>query len=227
MYAILSHGGRQYRVSAGDRLVVDRLDAQVGTVVALEPVLLTGGDGTTALGKDLDGLRVAVTVVAHRRGEKLRIFKYKAKKRSRKMAGYRSDLTELRVESILAKGAALPTATAVTETRPRSRAAEQAATVEPPRRAAAKAKAKAKAKAAPAKSARTAKASATAAKPTRGTAAARATSTASEPATDSPSAAKPKTPAAPSAKAAPKKKTTKDSAAAKSDEAKSEEQDGA
>ena len=110
MYAILSHGGRQYRVSAGDRLVVDRLDAEVGSVVALEPVLLTGGDGTTALGKDLDGLRVAVTVVAHRRGEKLRIFKYKAKKRSRKMAGYRSDLTELRVESILAKGAALPSA---------------------------------------------------------------------------------------------------------------------
>ncbi len=98
MYAILSHGGRQYRVSAGDRLVVDRLDAQVGSVVALEPVLLTGGDGTTALGEDVDGLRVAVTVVAHRRGEKLRIFKYKAKKRSRKMAGYRSDLTELRVE---------------------------------------------------------------------------------------------------------------------------------
>jgi large subunit ribosomal protein L21 len=112
MYAILSHGGRQYRVSAGDRLVVDRLDAEVGSVVALEPVLLTGGDGKTALGADLDGLRVAVTVVAHRRGEKLRIFKYKAKKRSRKVAGYRSDLTELRVESILAKGAALPQSTA-------------------------------------------------------------------------------------------------------------------
>jgi large subunit ribosomal protein L21 len=112
MYAILSHGGRQYRVSAGDRLLVDRLDAEVGSVVALEPVLLTGGDGTTGLGKDIDGMRVAVTVVGHRRGRKLRIFKYKAKKRSRKMAGYRSDLTELRVESILAKGAALPKATA-------------------------------------------------------------------------------------------------------------------
>jgi large subunit ribosomal protein L21 len=114
MYAILSHGGRQYRVSAGDRLVVDRLDAEVGSVVALAPVLLTGGDGKTALGNDVDGLRVAVTVVAHRRGEKLRIFKYKAKKRSRKVAGYRSDLTELRVESILAKGAALPRSTTAT-----------------------------------------------------------------------------------------------------------------
>ena len=113
MYAILSHGGRQYRVSAGDRLLVDRLAAEVGSVVALEPLLLTGGAGEeTAHGKDLEGMRVAATVVAHRRGKKLRIFKYKAKKRSRKVAGYRSDLTELRVESILAKGAALPTASA-------------------------------------------------------------------------------------------------------------------
>jgi large subunit ribosomal protein L21 len=113
MYAILSHGGRQYRVSAGDRLLVDRLAAEVGSVVALEPVLLTAGDGEkTAHGKDLEGMRVAATVVAHRRGKKLRIFKYKAKKRSRKVAGYRSDLTELRVESILAKGAALPGASA-------------------------------------------------------------------------------------------------------------------
>jgi large subunit ribosomal protein L21 len=113
MYAILSHGGRQYRVSAGDRLLVDRLAAEVGSVVALEPLLLTAGDGEkTAHGKDLEGMRVAATVVAHRRGKKLRIFKYKAKKRSRKVAGYRSDLTELRVESILAKGAALPGASA-------------------------------------------------------------------------------------------------------------------
>jgi large subunit ribosomal protein L21 len=113
MYAILSHGGRQYRVSAGDRLLVDRLVAEVGSVVALEPLLLTGGEGEkTAHGKDLEGMRVAATVVAHRRGKKLRIFKYKAKKRSRKVAGYRSDLTELRVESILAKGAALPGASA-------------------------------------------------------------------------------------------------------------------
>ena len=109
MYAILSHGGRQYRVTAGDRLLVDRLAAEVGSVVGLEPVLLTGGEGDpTALGADVDGVRVAATVVAHVRGKKLRVFKYKAKKRTRKMAGYRSDLTELRVESILAKGAALP-----------------------------------------------------------------------------------------------------------------------
>jgi large subunit ribosomal protein L21 len=133
MYAILSHGGRQYRVSAGDRLIVDRLEAEVGSVVALEPVLLTGGDGTTGLGKDLDGVRVAVTVIAHPRGRKLRIFKYKAKKRSRKMAGYRSNLTELRVESILAKGAALPKPvhSAGDDDTPRSAAKESPAAAQP------------------------------------------------------------------------------------------------
>jgi large subunit ribosomal protein L21 len=143
MYAILSHGGRQYRVSAGDRLVVDRLEAEVGSVVALEPILLTSGDGKAALGKDLDGMRVAVTVVAHTRGRKLRIFKYKAKKRSRKMAGYRSDLTELRVESILAKGAPLPTASATGASRGTATAVVASAAPAPPVRSARKAKASA------------------------------------------------------------------------------------
>jgi large subunit ribosomal protein L21 len=143
MYAILSHGGRQYRVSAGDRLVVDRLEAEVGSVVALEPILLTSGDGEAGLGKDLDGMRVAVTVVAHTRGRKLRIFKYKAKKRSRKMAGYRSDLTELRVESILAKGAPLPTAGATGVSRGTAAAVVVSAAPAPPARSASKAKASA------------------------------------------------------------------------------------
>ena len=143
MYAILSHGGRQYRVSAGDRLVVDRLEAEVGSVVALEPILLTSGDGKADLGKDLDGMRVAVTVVAHTRGRKLRIFKYKAKKRSRKMAGYRSDLTELRVDSILAKGAPLPTAGATGASQGTAAAAAVRAAPAPPARSASKAKASA------------------------------------------------------------------------------------
>jgi large subunit ribosomal protein L21 len=143
MYAILSHGGRQFRVSAGDRLVVDRLEAEVGSVVALEPILLTSGDGEAGLGKDLEGMRVAVTVVAHTRGRKLRIFKYKAKKRSRKMAGYRSDLTELRVESILAKGAPLPTASATGASRATATAVVASAAPAPPARSARKAKASA------------------------------------------------------------------------------------
>lgn len=123
MYAILQHGGHQYRVSAGDRLLVNRLDAQVGDVVALGPVLLTSADGKTeADGGKLDGVRVSATVLAHRRGRKLRILKYKAKKRYRRTMGFRADLTELRIEEVLRKGEEpKQTTTEKTEKKPASK----------------------------------------------------------------------------------------------------------
>ena len=109
MYAILQQSGHQYRVSPGDRLLVDRLAAEVGTVVALEPVVLVQDDGGTKVGTPVvDGARVAATVVSHRKGAKIRVFKYKPKKRYRRTHGHRSLLTELRVEAVLAKGEPLP-----------------------------------------------------------------------------------------------------------------------
>jgi large subunit ribosomal protein L21 len=111
MYAILRQGGHQYRVEPGDRLLVERLPAGVGSVIALEPVLLLH-DGTSALvdATSIDGARVPATVLAHRRGRKLRVFKYKPKKRYRRTLGYRSDLTELRIETFLKRGEELPAA---------------------------------------------------------------------------------------------------------------------
>ena len=109
MYAILAHGGHQYRVTAGDRLLVDRLPAEVGSVVSLEPVLLVSdGDKVDVGTPAVEGCRVAATVVSHRRGKKLRVFTYKAKKRRRRTLGHRSELTELVVEKVLAKGEKLP-----------------------------------------------------------------------------------------------------------------------
>jgi len=113
MYAIVQHGGRQYRVAPGDRLLVDRLGAEVGSVIALGPVVLVhDGDSATIGAPAVEGARVAAVVVAHRRGRKLRVFKYKAKKRYRRTIGYRSQLTELRVEALLGKGEPMPTAAA-------------------------------------------------------------------------------------------------------------------
>jgi len=90
-------------------LLVDRLDAEVGAVVALEPIVfLHKQEGDEAGRSDADGSRMAATVVSHRRGKKLRVFKYKPKKRYRRTIGYRSDLTELRIESLVARGDALP-----------------------------------------------------------------------------------------------------------------------
>ena len=129
MYAILAHGGHQYRVSEGDRLLVDRLEAEVGSTVTLEPVLLTGGEGSTSTGDAVAGVRVAAVVVGHVRGPKLRVFKYTAKKRYRRVQGHRSDLTEVRIESILASGEAPKKART---TRAPKAAAEPVAAVEEP-----------------------------------------------------------------------------------------------
>ena len=106
MYAILKHGGHQYRVSPGDRLLVDRLVAEVGSTVTLEPVLLVAdGDVGDVGAAAVAGAHVTATVVAHRRGRKLRVFTYKPKKRHRRTLGYRSALTELLIEDVTtAKG---------------------------------------------------------------------------------------------------------------------------
>jgi large subunit ribosomal protein L21 len=111
MYAIVQQGGHQYRVAPGDRLLVDQMTAEIGTVVSLEPVLVVQNDAGTTVGTPVvAGARVAAVVVAHRRGTKLRVFKYKAKKRYRRTRGHRSQLTELRVEALLDKGQPLPKA---------------------------------------------------------------------------------------------------------------------
>jgi large subunit ribosomal protein L21 len=109
MYAILQQSGHQYRVTPGDRLVVDRLSAEVGSMVALEPVVLLANDDGTQVGTPVvDGVRVAALVVSHDKGAKIRVFKYKAKKRYRRTHGHRSAITELRIEAVLAAGEALP-----------------------------------------------------------------------------------------------------------------------
>ena len=113
MYAIVQQGGHQFRVSPGDRLVVDRLTAEVGSVVALEPVLLVHDGSEATVGTPIvDGTRVAAVVVSHTQGKKLRVFKYKPKKRYRRTMGHRSQLTELRIEAVVAAGEDLPAAPA-------------------------------------------------------------------------------------------------------------------
>lgn len=109
VYAVVRHGGHQYRVTPGDRLLVDRLPAEVGAVVGLEPViLLADADGVAVDAASLEGIRIAATVAGHRRGKKIRVFTFKPKKRHRRTLGFRADLTELVVDRFLAKGEPLP-----------------------------------------------------------------------------------------------------------------------
>jgi large subunit ribosomal protein L21 len=127
MYAILQHGGHQYRVASGDRILVDRIPVEVGSTVTLESVLLIGDGAETdvAKGSPVEA-SVTATVIAHRRGRKIRVFTYKPKKRHRRTLGFRSQLTELRIDEVArGKGGARPKATA-----PKRAAAPKAAKAE-------------------------------------------------------------------------------------------------
>lgn len=100
-YAIVETGGKQYRVKVGDRLRVERLAAEAGSDIALDRVLLLGGAGTTTIGAPVvDGASVGARVDDHIRGEKIDVFKYKAKKRYRRKIGHRQELTEITITSI-------------------------------------------------------------------------------------------------------------------------------
>jgi len=115
-FAVVRHGGHQYRVTPGDRLVVDRLAFAVGDVIGLEPVLLlSDGNGVQVDAVSLEGIRVAATVAGHRRGRKIRVFTFKPKKRHRRTLGFRAEQTELVVDRVLAKGEPLPEPVAVEE----------------------------------------------------------------------------------------------------------------
>ncbi|HEX6492877.1 MAG TPA: 50S ribosomal protein L21 [Candidatus Dormibacteraeota bacterium] len=125
MYAIVQQGGHQYRLAPGDRFLVDRMAAEVGSMITLEPVLLLGDADGSATGLDAaKGARVAAVVVGHRLGRKLRVFKYKPKKRYRRTHGHRSRYTELKVEAVLTAGQPLPTL-APAEAAPAPAAAEE------------------------------------------------------------------------------------------------------
>jgi large subunit ribosomal protein L21 len=100
-YAIIETGGKQYRVSVGDTLSVERLPAEAGSDLTIERVLLLGGDGGTRVGTPtVAGAAVTARVDDHFRGEKIVVFKYKAKKRYRRKIGHRQELTRLTITGI-------------------------------------------------------------------------------------------------------------------------------
>jgi len=99
MYAIVKTGGKQYRVERGQTLLVERLAAEQGTSVALEPILYRSDDAVfDAAG--LKKVKVTAKVVAHERGEKLRVFKFKPKRGYKRRTGHRQELTRIEVTDI-------------------------------------------------------------------------------------------------------------------------------
>jgi large subunit ribosomal protein L21 len=99
MYAIIKTGGKQYRVAQGETLLIERLPDAEGDTVALTPLLYV--DGETVLDGDaLSKVSVQGKIVAHERGPKLRIVKFKPKRGYKRRNGHRQELTRIEIASI-------------------------------------------------------------------------------------------------------------------------------
>ena len=102
MYAVIKTGGKQYKVSAGEKLKVEQIPADVGAVVVLDQVLMVGEGESVRVGQPIvAGATVKATVVAHGRGDKVRIFKMRRRKHYQKHQGHRQGYTELKIDAIV------------------------------------------------------------------------------------------------------------------------------
>jgi large subunit ribosomal protein L21 len=115
MFAGFKSGGREYMVSVGQRLEVNRLPVEVGKQVQFDEVLLISDAGNTMVGSPIvaDAM-VLATAIEHARGEKLIVFKYKSKKRYRHRRGHRQELTVFTIDDIVSAGKSLITGEAPT-----------------------------------------------------------------------------------------------------------------
>lgn len=103
MYAVLETGSKQYRVAAGDTLVIERLAIEAGQSVTFDRVLLINNDGKVAVGSPtVSGATVVADVVEHKRDEKKLTFKMKRRKGYHKTIGHRQELTVVKVKEIKA-----------------------------------------------------------------------------------------------------------------------------
>ena len=99
MYAVIETGGKQYKVSENDVIEVERLDAKVGDKINLPVLLLVDGKKVTT-GNPVASAQVVAEVLSHGKGDKVVVFKYKAKKNERKKQGHRQPYTELKIVSV-------------------------------------------------------------------------------------------------------------------------------
>jgi len=139
MYAIVKTGGKQYRVERGQTLLVERLAGEEGSNVALEPILYRSEEAVF----DQAGLKkvnVTAKIVAHERGEKLRVFKFKPKRGYKRRTGHRQELTRIEVTDISMGGASSKATAPKTASKPvavrshdepEAKAATKAASVKP------------------------------------------------------------------------------------------------
>ena len=101
MYAIIETGGKQYQVSVGDEIFVEKLDAEAESNVTIDKVIAVGKEDGMVVGAPyVDGASVSATVVKNGKGKKITVFTYKPKKDSKRTMGHRQPYTKLKIEAI-------------------------------------------------------------------------------------------------------------------------------
>ena len=135
MYALVKTGGKQYRVSKDDTILVERLSAEEGEQIILNDIVMLGDGDKVTIGTPLvDGAGVSATVVRQTRGPKIIIFRRKRRKNHRRTQGHRQDLTLLKINDIAEDAKSLKTAKPAAKAAPKKAAASEA----PAKKAAAK-----------------------------------------------------------------------------------------
>ena len=99
VYAIIATGGKQYRVSEGDTIYIEKLDASPDSEVSF-PVLMISGDEIRTGSPVIEGASVTGKVVRHGRGQKIIVYKFKAKKNYRRKQGHRQPFTQVEITAI-------------------------------------------------------------------------------------------------------------------------------
>ena len=100
MYAIIQTGGKQYKVEAGDEILVEKLSAEVGSDVEFDVLLVSDDAGVKVGTPVLEGVKAKAKVVEHGKGEKVVVFRYKPKKNIRKKNGHRQPYTKVQILAI-------------------------------------------------------------------------------------------------------------------------------
>jgi large subunit ribosomal protein L21 len=101
MYAVITTGGKQYKVNEGDRLRVEKLTGGVGEKVVFDRILMVGGPGEAKIGQPIvDGASVEAEIEAQDKNKKIVVFKFKRRKKYRKKYGHRQPYTELQITKI-------------------------------------------------------------------------------------------------------------------------------
>ena len=101
MFAVIETGGKQYKVSEGDVIFVEKLGVEDGAEYTFDKVLAIGGDTFTAGAPYVEGASVSATVVKSGRGKKIYVLKYKSKKNEKKKIGHRQDYTKIQINKIV------------------------------------------------------------------------------------------------------------------------------